>query len=126
MLLLSLYFRLFKDAMTNFKLVFVLALIAMSAIASAQQSLIAKKLILGVDWVPEANVEVLVTEGRRFNSVTSLKKYLGKQPAGSTVEWDPGCVRVGNNPLLSSGEEINDLREFLEKRGITFVVFPAG
>src|SRR5262245_38191122 len=41
-----------------------------------------------------------------FKSVASLKKYLSILPPDSVLEWAPGCKRRGNEPLLSSEEEM--------------------
>lgn len=113
--------------MKNIYLFCALILVLVSGLVSAQQPFNqAKKLVLEVEWEPEANVEIFVAEGQRFHSVEALKKFLDKQAAGTTVIWDPGCVRVGKKPLLSSAKEIRDLSTYLEKRGIRFVVIPSG
>lgn len=112
--------------MKNIYLFFILILALVPGMVAAQQPFSqTKKLVLEVEWEPEANVEIFVAEGQRFNSVDTLKKFLDKQAAGTTVIWDPGCVRVGNKPLLSSAKEIRDLSAYLEKRGIKFVVLPS-
>ena len=61
-----------------------------------------------------------------FKSVETLESYLGTLPAGSEVTWNPGCIRNGGEPLLSSDEAMKSFREFLEKRGIKFVLVPSG
>jgi hypothetical protein len=55
-----------------------------------------------------------------------LKSYLEKQHAGSVVVWDPGCVRIGEKPLLDSAKELNEFRLFVEKRRMKFVDMPSG
>ena len=84
------------------------------------------KLVLEVDWDPEENEEVIVAEGQMFKSVETLKKFLDNKPSGTTVVWDPGCVRIGKNPILSSVKEIRELKNYLEKRGIKLVVSNTG
>jgi hypothetical protein len=61
-----------------------------------------------------------------FKSVTSLKNFVGNLPAGSTLEWAPGCRRLGGEPFLSSEQEIADFKVFCEKRDITFILVPSG
>ncbi len=61
-----------------------------------------------------------------FKTVDSLKNFLGSLPAGSEVKWAPGCTRFGKEPLLSSEKDMDEFRSFLKKKGITFVLVPAG
>ncbi len=110
----------------NILLLNMLVMLLLPGMVSAQPPVPAKKLVLGVDWEPQENVEVIVAEGLRFNTVDSLKKFLDKQPPGTEVVWDPGCVRIGNKPMLSTTKEIKDLSSYLEKRGIKLVLSPAG
>ena len=61
-----------------------------------------------------------------FKSVASLKNFVGGLPSGSTLEWAPGCRRVGGEPLLSSEQEMEDFKAFCAERDITFVLVPSG
>ena len=61
-----------------------------------------------------------------FKPVASLKKYLGDLPPGSTIEWAPGCVQRGNEPLLSSEQEIEDFKAFCAEKNINFILIPSG
>lgn len=61
-----------------------------------------------------------------FKSVASLKNYLSTLPAGSILEWSPGCRRIGNEPLLSSEQEMEDFKVFCAERHIHFVLLPSG
>lgn len=110
--------------MKNISLVLILILVLMPGMVYAQTPSNSKKLMLDVGWIPKENVEVFEVEGQQFRTVEMLKKYLDKQEAGTTVIWDPGCVRIGDKPLLSTGIEIKDLKSYLEKRGIKFVTIP--
>src|SRR5688572_33495294 len=47
-----------------------------------------------------------------FKSVASLKNYVGNLPPGSTLEWAPGCKRLGGEPLLSSEQEMEEFKAF--------------
>lgn len=112
--------------MKNIKLFLILVLVLMPGMVSAQQPVNTKKLVLEVEWDPEENVEVIVAEGQMFRSVDTLKKFLDKKPTGTTIVWDPGCVRIGNNPILSSVKEVRELKTFLDKRGIKLVLSNSG
>ena len=61
-----------------------------------------------------------------FKSVASLKNFVGNLPAGSTLEWAPGCKRTGGEPLLSSEEEMQDFKAFCLEKNINFVLIPSG
>jgi hypothetical protein len=104
----------------------ILILFFIPGFALAQQAANSKKLVVEVDWIPEANAEVFVVGGQKFGTIDALKTFLDKQAAGTTVVWDPGCVRIGNNPLLSSEKEKTELRNYLEKRSIKLVIMPTG
>ena len=61
-----------------------------------------------------------------FKSVDSLKKFLGGLPPGSTLEWAPGCRRMGGEPLLSSEWEMEEFKAFCAESNINFVLVPSG
>ncbi|HYY59352.1 MAG TPA: hypothetical protein VE842_18630 [Pyrinomonadaceae bacterium] len=61
-----------------------------------------------------------------FRSVASLKEFVSSLPAGSTLEWSPGCVRMGDEPLLSSAEEMEAFKLFCAEHGIDFILVPSG
>jgi hypothetical protein len=61
-----------------------------------------------------------------FTTVESLKGFLSALPKGSSLRWDPGCVRFGKEPLLSSEKDMEDFRAFLTQRGISLVLVPSG
>src|SRR4051812_2382657 len=61
-----------------------------------------------------------------FKSLDSFKEFVGRLPKGSTLEWAPGCKRIGGEPLLSSEEEMEGFRKFCEERVIRFVLVPSG
>lgn len=61
-----------------------------------------------------------------FKSVASLKDFVGNLPSGSILEWAPGCVRIGSEPLLSSEQEMEDFKAFCAERNITFILVPSG
>ena len=61
-----------------------------------------------------------------FKSVASLKNFVGQLPPGSTLEWAPGCRRLGGEPLLSSEQEIEEFKAFCVEKNINFVLVPSG
>ena len=63
-----------------------------------------------------------------FKSVDSLKTFLGTLPAGSIVEWAPGCKQSGDEPLISIGQEreLAEFRAFCEEKKIEFILVPSG
>lgn len=109
--------------MQTIALIAIMVLSLMTGTVSAQQP---RKLSLELIWVSETNAHIFVVGGVGFQSVASLKKFLGEQPAGTVVEWSPGCLRMGNEPLLSSEKDLNEFRKYLEERSIKFVLVPSG
>jgi hypothetical protein len=74
----------------------------------------------------EAPEFIFVINNVGFKSVESLKKFLSNLPAGSTLEWAPGCKRIGIEPLLSSDQDMKDFREFCAERRLNFILVPSG
>jgi hypothetical protein len=74
----------------------------------------------------EATEFVFVIGKVAFKSVDSLKKFLSSVPPGSTLEWAPGCVRWGDEPLLSSDVDMQDFKAFCAEKNIKFVLVPSG
>jgi hypothetical protein len=69
---------------------------------------------------------IFVMGNAGFKSVASLKNYLGNLPPGSTLEWAPGCERLGGEPLLSSELEMDEFKAFCAEKNINFVLVPSG
>ena len=46
-------------------------------------------------------------------------------PADATLEWDPGCKRIGGEQL-ETAEELDALKALCAERKVTFVILPAG
>ena len=61
-----------------------------------------------------------------FRSVSALKEHLKTWHRGSELRWAPGCVRFGDEPLLSSEEDMDAFRHFMQEQGIIFVLVPSG
>ena len=84
------------------------------------------ELVQVVESYPTEYVFVVGNTG--FKSVDSLKKFLALLPAGSKLEWAPGCVRFGDEPLISIGQEqeLAEFRAFCEAKKIEFILVPSG
>jgi hypothetical protein len=61
-----------------------------------------------------------------FKTVVALKKFIESLPEGTTLEWAPGCMRQGDEPLLSSEEEMEAFKSYCQEKGIKFVLIPSG
>ena len=61
-----------------------------------------------------------------FKTVGDLKDFIARLPAGAVLEWSPGCLRWGDEPLLSSPEEMEDFKRFCTERGVEFILHPSG
>lgn len=61
-----------------------------------------------------------------FRNVASLKTFLASHPAGTTLKWSPGCIRLGREPLLSSEDEMEEFKAFCLEHQINFVLVPSG
>jgi hypothetical protein len=69
---------------------------------------------------------VFVVGNSGFKSVESLKSFIASLPPETTLRWNPGCVRLGGEPLLSSESEMAELEAFCLERQIHFVLVPSG
>jgi hypothetical protein len=61
-----------------------------------------------------------------FHTVKGLKDFVARLPAGAILEWSPGCIRMGGEPLLSSPDEMEDFKRFCAEHGIEFILHPSG
>jgi hypothetical protein len=75
----------------------------------------------------ESRQHILVINGViAFGTVKGLKGYLRNLPKGSSLTWDPGCGRIGSEPIIGSKEELKKFTEFCKAIGISFVLVPSG
>lgn len=81
-------------------------------------------------WVQNADADrpdyIFVIGVVGFKTVRDLKDFIARLPAGSILEWSPGCLRRGDEPLLSSVEEMEDFKRFCAEHGIEFILHPSG
>lgn len=61
-----------------------------------------------------------------FKSVEGLKNFIVLLPAGSRLEWSPGCIRWGDEPLLSSADDLEEFKRFCAEHGVEFILHPSG
>ena len=69
---------------------------------------------------------MFVVGNMRFKSVDSLKEFLSGLAPGSILEWSPGCLRYGGEPLVSSAQQMEDFKAFCATKKIRFIVLPNG
>ncbi|MGY8767485.1 MAG: hypothetical protein ACKVH8_03495 [Pirellulales bacterium] len=73
------------------------------------------------------NEQLLIINGiLAFQTKAGLEKYLTELPAGSKVTMDPGCCRIGTEPLIGSSEEMQAFQEFCKTNKIKLIVIPSG
>lgn len=53
-----------------------------------------------------------------YKTIDGLKKALKDFPAGSKLTWDPGCCRIGDEPLLSSEKAMKDFANYCASIGM--------
>jgi hypothetical protein len=69
---------------------------------------------------------IFVVGGVGFKTVAALEEFLGGLPAGSKVEWDPGCRRMGGEPILSSEKELEAFKKFCADHKLQLHIIPSG
>ena len=79
-------------------------------------------------YIFEGNApQVIIAVGNAgFTSIASLKSWAGNLPAGTTLEFDMACRRLGIEPLVNSENEMNDFKEFCKQHNIQLVIRPSG
>ena len=98
----------------------------LSATAGAEEPPPAYELrLISIFETPETEF-VFVIGNSGFRTVEGLKDFLATRPAGTTLTWSPGCIRIGGEPLLSSESEMDEFKRFCVEHGIEFVLIPSG
>ena len=69
---------------------------------------------------------IFVVGNAGFKSIASLKDWIKNLPPRTTLEFDMTCRRLGNEPLISSEEEMDDFKNFCKQHNINLVIRPAG
>ena len=71
--------------------------------------------------------QVIIAVGNAgFTSIASLKNWAGNLPAGTTLEFDMTCRRLGIEPLVNSEDEMIDFKEFCKRHHLNLVIRPSG
>ena len=100
--------------------------VSMGAVARAQADELTPKYTLKLIYNYESNDFTFAIGDSRFATVSSLKRFIAGLPAGSILEWAAGCLRFGNEPLLSSEVAMKRFVRFCKRKGIKFIHIPAG
>jgi len=79
-----------------------------------------------VDGDSEMGEYVFLIGAIGLKRVEGLKNFVARLPKRSILEWSPGCLRRGDEPLLSSVEEMEDFKRFCSEHGIEFILHPSG
>lgn len=61
-----------------------------------------------------------------FPTVEALRAFLTQQPKGTRLTWDPGCKRIGNEPLLENEKDLAAFKAFCAEHGLELVILPGG
>ena len=61
-----------------------------------------------------------------FKTIESLKKYIASLPAGSVLTWAPSDVHMGQEPLLSSPQDMQQFKDFCKARNVELIIVPGG
>jgi hypothetical protein len=68
---------------------------------------------------------IFIIGGTAYRSLDALKERITHLPTGSTLTWDPGCIRIGGEPLTSA-EDLQAFEAHCKTHGIRFVRVPSG
>jgi hypothetical protein len=89
-----------------------------------------EKYTLTLAWIADAGTPsqyIFVLNGRiAYKTIDGLEHNLSILPKGSNLIWDPGCERMGGEPLLSSEIEMKKFKMFCDSIGIKFTLVPSG
>jgi hypothetical protein len=121
-----------------FQTLLIFMFLASASIVGAQEERIgetteepqAPRYRLELVWVADVDNDVseyVFTVGTLgFKTVEGLKSFVARLPRGTVLEWSPGCLRRGNEPLLSSEEEMEEFKRFCAAHGVEFILHPSG
>jgi hypothetical protein len=122
--------RLFQALISCLLLIFAQAASAQDEAAAAAQEQERPRYRLELVLIEDSDSDrrdyIFLIGSIGFRTVEGLKSFVARMPAGSLLEWSPGCLRWGNEPLLSSTEEMEDFRRFCAEHGVEFIIHPSG
>jgi hypothetical protein len=89
-----------------------------------------ENLTMDLVWIADAGEPrqyVFVLGGAvAYKTLEGLKNHLKGLPKGSALTWAPGCMRMGDEPLLGSADGLKNFREFCDSIGLKFILVPSG
>jgi hypothetical protein len=119
-----------RDRLVQALLIFLLLICAPMARAQEKQEPRPPRYRMELVWIADGRDDkheyVFVVGAVGFKTVKGLKDFVAGLPAGSILEWSPGCRRMGDEPLLSSAEELEEFKRFCEEHGVEFILHPSG
>jgi hypothetical protein len=68
---------------------------------------------------------IFVVGSIAYRTLEDFKKGIAHFPKGSTLTWDPGCKRLGGEPLETEAA-LKDFVAYCESQGVKFVRVPSG
>ena len=69
---------------------------------------------------------IFVIGNSGFRTVAALEALIATLPADSTLRWNPGCERLGGEPLLSSERDMARFVAFCRDHRIELILVPSG
>jgi hypothetical protein len=108
-------------------------LLAVAHAVSAPRAVSAK---LDWDWLIPARFELKLERVKdtwrfavgeaTFATVAELRHFVEQQKRGTVLTWDPGCKRLGDEPLLSSDKDLAAFKAFCTAHGVELDLRPGG
>lgn len=69
---------------------------------------------------------VFVIGGIGYETMDGLRMHVEVMPKDQVIVLDPGCKRLGGEPLLEFEEEMAAFKAFVKKNGVTLKIIPSG
>ncbi len=69
---------------------------------------------------------IFVIGSSGFRTVDALETWIATLPAGSALRWNPGCERLGGEPLLSLERDMARFIAFCRDHRIELILVPSG
>lgn len=118
-----------KDRFLQALFIFLILIFAQATQAQTTDAPQPPKYQMSLVWLADdgdAHDYIFVIGSVGFKTVDGLKSFLARLPQGAILEWSPGCLRRGDEPLLSSEEEMDEFKRFCAEHGIEFILHPSG
>lgn len=69
---------------------------------------------------------VMILAGGAYETVAGLSAHLDALPKGSTIVLDPGCLRMGGEPLIDDAAELKSFESACHAKGVALKIIPSG